>query len=66
MASAYRQNFVEGLSTGKKSPFFNMVFTAWDFSITNMQAARMKHLSIKTDLEVSIDWDNIQAFVLTN
>jgi hypothetical protein len=51
MASAYRQNFVEGLSTGKKSPFFNIVFTAWDFSITSMQAARMKHLSIKTDLE---------------
>lgn len=52
MARAYQQNFVEGLSTGRKSPFFNLVFAAWDYSITDTDAAKMKHLSLKKDLEV--------------
>ncbi|XP_062508865.1 transmembrane channel-like protein 7 isoform X2 [Corticium candelabrum] len=61
MARAYQQNFVEGLSTGRKSPFFNLVFAAWDYSITDTDAAKMKHLSLKKDLEEVINTHRAEA-----
>ncbi|XP_065826226.1 transmembrane channel-like protein 7 isoform X2 [Oscarella lobularis] len=65
MASAYRQNFVEGISTGKKNPFFNLVFTAWDFAITNLSTAKQRHLSIKRELEEAINTDRAERVRFT-
>eukprot|EP00118_Oscarella_pearsei_P018054 m.182734 g.182734 ORF g.182734 m.182734 type:complete len:866 (+) comp39295_c0_seq49:160-2757(+) len=55
MASTYRRNFVEGISTGKKNPFFNLVFTAWDYAITSLETAKLRHLSVKRELEEAIN-----------
>ena len=54
MGVVYKQSYVEGFSTGARYPFFNYLFTAWDYSISSQPTATERKRIIKRHLEESL------------
>ncbi len=52
MGDAYNESYVE-FGSRRQANFCNLVFTAWDFNITDSKTAKLKRAHIRTNLEVS-------------
>ena len=52
MGEAYNESYIE-FGANRRINFCNKVFAAWDYNITDDNAAMLKRTHIKTDLEVS-------------
>lgn len=51
MGQAYNESYVE-FGSKRNVNFSNKIFTAWDFSITDPDTAKLKRAHIRTDFEV--------------
>ena len=52
MGEAYNESYIE-FGANRRINFCNKVFAAWDYNITDGNAAILKKAHIKIDLEVS-------------